>query len=178
MMCCQMPSRFWTCTVYVPTVRSAILQKSWDFSQLPQPLALVIKSQYADLECLDIYIKDSFICPLGWKTLVFLCPERKYFQLKKKKIPILRAKISAYNWKWLIFCQGLNSKENCLQKCFAIFVSIALHSEQSIFLCVLKLHSEVVKNKKKSDACINYNLIKMAAQICHPPHYNLSFSPS
>lgn len=42
-------------------------------------------------------------------------------------------------------------------------------------VCVLKLHSKVVgEKKKKSDAYINYkvnNLIKTAAQICHPPHY-------
>lgn len=68
MMCCQMPSRFWIYTVYTPTVRSAILQKSWDFPQLLQPVALAIKSQYADLECLDIYSKDSFICPFMMKN--------------------------------------------------------------------------------------------------------------
>lgn len=161
----------------MPTVRSVILWKREDFSQLLQPLASVIKSQYADLECLDIYIQDFFICPSWWKTLVFLSLKWKYFWLFKNPLYCVPKSHHTIEYDLSSAKAWIAGRTACRH--VSQFLLVKHFTQNNFFFCVLKLHSKVVK--KTPDAYINYkanSLIKTAAQICHLPHYNLRFTLS
>lgn len=115
----------------------------------------------------DIYTQDFFICPLWWKTLVFLSLERKYFWLLKNPLYCMPKNHHIIEYDWSSARSWIAERTACRH--VSRFLLVKHFTQNNFSQGVLKLHSKVVE--KKSDAYINYkanNLIKTTAQICPP----------